>query len=294
MTLLEIQRRVFRAITEPLTPGERMRPCGLDGRSMREEVEAVIKPNDRLTSFQRLEIYNRQYWFRVLGSLAEDFPGLQAVVGERRFEKLCQDYLIAHPSRSHTLRDLGRHLHDWLCDHPGHAGRRHLLALDMARLEWANIESFDAATLPVITQDGLLDFASDASGLRLRLQPSLRLITVSHPVDDIRLAVKDGVTWTPGSSNAVRSTRGRSARHDFSRLKAQPLHIAVHRQQNTIYYKRLDSESLHLLRALGSGRSLLGSISAAFKRSAMPESERAAFVQAGFQHWTSLGWLCAQ
>ncbi len=27
-----------------------------------------IKPNDRLTSFERLEIYNRHYWFRVLSA----------------------------------------------------------------------------------------------------------------------------------------------------------------------------------------------------------------------------------
>ena len=44
---------------------------------------SYIKPNDRLTSFERLEIYNRQYWFRVLGSMVEDFPGLRAVLGER-------------------------------------------------------------------------------------------------------------------------------------------------------------------------------------------------------------------
>ncbi|HRH96742.1 MAG TPA: DNA-binding domain-containing protein [Prosthecobacter sp.] len=292
MKLLEIQQRMFRAITEPLTPGEHMRARGLDGRSMREEAEAIIKPNDRLTSFERLEIYNRQYWFRLLGSLVEDFPGLQAVVGEKRFEKLCQDYLISHPSRSHTLRDLGSQLHDWLLDHPEHSGRHHVLALDMVRLEWANIESFDAATLPVITQDQLLDFASHASGLRLRLQPSLRLIAVQYPVDDIRLAVKDGITWTPGASNAVRSSRGRSTRHNFRGLKTQPLHIAVHRQENTIYYKRIDAESHRLLSALGSGRSLLSAIRLAFKGSTMPKEERATFVQSGFAHWTALGWLC--
>lgn len=292
MKLLEIQQRMFRAITEPLTPGEHMRPRGLDGRSLREEAEAIIKPNDRLTSFQRLEIYNRQYWFRVLGSLVEDFPGLQAIVGERRFEKLCQCYLIDHPSRSHTLRDLGCHLHDWLSDHPEHTGRLHVLALDMVRLEWANIECFDAPTLPPVTQDQLLDFAGNASGLRLRLQPSLRLVSVNHPVDDIRLAVKDGITWTPGASNAVRSSHRRSTRHDYRGLKAEPLHIAVHRQENTIYYKRIDAASHRLLSALGSRRSLLSAIRLAFKGSTIPEEERAAFVQSGFAHWTSLGWLC--
>ena len=47
-----------------------------------------IKPNDRLSSFERLEIYNRVYWFRVLDCLYDDYPGLRAVLGERKFMKL--------------------------------------------------------------------------------------------------------------------------------------------------------------------------------------------------------------
>ncbi len=292
MKLAEIQRRVFRVITEPLTPGERTRSRGHDGRQLRIEAEAIIKPNDRLTSLQRIEIYNRQYWFRLLGSLIEDFPGLRSILGARRFEKISQAYLLAHPSTSYTLRDLGRHLPGWLQDHPENAGRHHTLALDMARLEWANIESFDAPTLPVITQDELLDFASNTTGLRLRLQPSLRLLALSYPVDDIRLAVKNGVTWTPPASNAVRSTRTQSTRQHFRGLKPQPLHLAVHRQDNTVFYKRLDAESFRLLSALNSGRGLLSAIKLAFKESPIPEDQRPAYVQAAFQHWMSLGWLC--
>ena len=49
---------------------------------MRAVASELIKPNDRLTSFERLEIYNRQYWFRILSGFAEDFPGLRAVSGQ--------------------------------------------------------------------------------------------------------------------------------------------------------------------------------------------------------------------
>ena len=57
---------------------ERMRSVAPDGRPMRTVAGEFIKPNDRLTSFERLEIYNRQYWFRLLSSFAEDFPGFRA------------------------------------------------------------------------------------------------------------------------------------------------------------------------------------------------------------------------
>ena len=292
MKLLELQRRVFRAITEPLTPSENMRRRGLDGRSMREEAEAIIKPNDRLTSFERLEIYNRQYWFRVLASLREDFPGLRAIVGERRFEKLCQDYLIDCPSRSYTLRDLGKRLHAWLAAHPAHAGRHLALALDMIALEWAHIEAFDAAQLPSLTADDVLDLANGGADFRLRLQPYLQIIAVQHPVDDIHLAITKGADGSAIASNAVRPHRGKAVKHDLRCIKAQPVYLAVHRQENTIYYKRLDAEAFHLLRALGRGRSLVQAIATAFKGSAMTASERAAYARDAFAHWTTLGWFC--
>ena len=74
---------------------------------MRAVTSQIIKPNDRLTSFERLEIYNRQYWFRLMAGFAEDFPGLHAVLGGRRFDAMAKAYLIDCPSQSFTLRNLG-------------------------------------------------------------------------------------------------------------------------------------------------------------------------------------------
>ena len=54
------------AIFRPLTPGWRMQARLPDGDNASAAVSDFIKPNDRLSSFERLEIYNRQYWFRLL------------------------------------------------------------------------------------------------------------------------------------------------------------------------------------------------------------------------------------
>src|ERR1700739_1541018 len=131
MNLLNIQRRMARAVMTPLTPSARMRATAPDGRSLRKVAAEIIKPNDRLTSFERLEIYNRQYWFRVLSGFAEDFPGLRAVLGERRFDALAKAYLIDCPSRSFTMRNLGSRLEHWLRKYPSWAGTRKNLAIDM-------------------------------------------------------------------------------------------------------------------------------------------------------------------
>ena len=86
MNLLTLQRTMAKAVMHPLTHSEHMSKHASNGEPMAEYAAKFIKPNDRLTSFERLEIYNRQYWWRLMSSLAEDFPGLQAILGNRRFE----------------------------------------------------------------------------------------------------------------------------------------------------------------------------------------------------------------
>ena len=104
----ELQRQMLDTIRTPMRPGQRMQKSG------GEVAERLIAPNSRLTSFERLEIYNRQYWFRVVECIYEDYPGVRAVLGERRFRNLAIAYLANHPSTSFTLRNLGRHLAEFI------------------------------------------------------------------------------------------------------------------------------------------------------------------------------------
>jgi Putative DNA-binding domain len=85
VNLLELQRRMSEDVMRPLTSDFQMQPVATDGRSTRELADSYIKPNELLSSFDRLEIYNRQYWFRVIGAVAEDFPALNSPVGEKIF-----------------------------------------------------------------------------------------------------------------------------------------------------------------------------------------------------------------
>src|ERR1700751_4534398 len=112
--LLELQRHVAAALMHRLTRNETMRTRRRDGVSNASEAARFIKPNDRLSSFERLEIYNRQYWFRLYSSFEEDFPGLKAVIGNAKFETLMRENLRECPSTSFTLRNLGSRLVEWV------------------------------------------------------------------------------------------------------------------------------------------------------------------------------------
>ncbi len=83
--LADLQRAMWRVVSRPLTCDSRMQRRWTDGRPTSAVAGEIAKPNDRLTSFERLEIYNRMYWFRVLDSLFDDCPGLRAVLGDKKF-----------------------------------------------------------------------------------------------------------------------------------------------------------------------------------------------------------------
>src|SRR5947208_9808436 len=187
MDLADIQKVMLGVIQQPLTPSEGMRKRTLDGRPVKKIVEQVIKPNDRLSSFERLEIYNRVYWFRLISSFMEDFPGLRGILGSRAFEKLATAYLYELPSESFTLRNLGSRLESWLRKNPKYTPKTPKLALDMVRLEWADIDVFDQGDLPKLTADDLSRVGEDPV---FHFQPYIRLLDLAYPVDDLLLEIR--------------------------------------------------------------------------------------------------------
>ncbi len=292
MDLGQLQRIVLGVIQQPLTASEGMRKRTRDGKSITKIVEEVIKPNDRLTSFERIEIYNRVYWFRILSSLAEDFPGLRAVIGQEKFDKLLVAYLVDCPSESFTLRNLGARLENWLPDHPEFAPGKQRLALDMVRLEWADIDVFDSAELPKLTEEGLRNLGEDPS---FHLQPYLRLLDLAYPVDELVLKVRGKEEQKSDiASNVVTE---RAAHHASKRLRLpnrKKIHLAVHRQENVIYYKRLEPAAFALLVALGEGKPLSQAIEASVNWSNRSVSHVTGQVHDWFANWSALGWFCNQ
>jgi hypothetical protein len=286
--LLELQRRVAAAIMHPLTKSETMPHRRGDGVSNDTEAAAFIKPNDRLNSFERLEIYNRQYWFRLYTSFEEDFPGLQAIIGRAKFEKLMRDYLTNRPSQSFSLRNLGSQLEGWLLEHPEYLEPRRQLALDMVRLEWAHTEAFDGGEEPLLDAD---DLASIDENSVLRMQPYLRVLELHYPVEDLLIELRSESGSSDSSSNNANVARKTRRVRRVAELEPEKIFLAIHRHQNSVYYKRLEREDYLLLKSLLSGVAIGHAIDFAFEKSAIAEDERGHWLQQIFASWSSLGWF---
>lgn len=287
--LAHLQRQMASAIMAPLTPNDDMRPESPDGRPMSEVAATFIAPNSRLTPFERLEIYNRQYWYRLLDALAEDFPALRSVVGSRAFETLSVAYLTCHPSRSFTLRNLGSQLSRWLETHPQHTGRRHRLALDVARIEWAFVEAFDNPQSTPLTLDQI---ATLDAGSGLGLQPHVQLLALDYAADDLVLALH--TQQRRGTSEAgVKHDDGPQPPAHLPKLRRRPTWVAAHRVDNVVYYRRLEREEYLTLTALRAGKSLGEALETGLSDTRKPATRLPALIRTWFAHWAELGWICA-
>jgi hypothetical protein len=291
--LKALQNLMATAVFRPLTAEDGMKPRWTDGRQTSAVAGSFIKPNDRLTSFERLEIYNRVYWFRVLDCLYEDYPGLRAILGEQKFMRLSTAYLAKYPSTSFTLRNLGRHLAKFLVDEPRWIAPRVKLALDMARFEWAQVVAFDDEAKPAITPDDILD--ARPNKLRLGLQPYLSLLELNYEVDEFFLAVKkvESAVLRSEASNtfeAMPHAVGPTKRIRLPRRKH--IHLAVHRHDNVLYFKRLDPEGFVILQALGEGLTVEDACLRGLSSTKRIGVDWAEEIKSYFDNWASLGWFC--
>ncbi|WP_395735806.1 putative DNA-binding domain-containing protein [Prosthecobacter sp.] len=269
--LRQLQRTMAAALMQPLTHR--------NGMHASTQVD-FITPNDRMSGFERLEIYARQYWFRLLDCLYDDYPALRVLLGERRFHKLCREYLAQHPSTSWTLRNLGSALPAFITDDK---------ARDVACVEWAQTLAFDEALKKPLHMDDLL--GADPSSLHLGIQPCVVLLQIGHAVDHFITAMKKSDADVRGSaSQAMSSAPARENIGKVPRLKKERVHLVVHRHDNQLYFKRLAPESFAMLAALRDGLTLADATELALAGT-NPETDWPAQIRDWFAEFSQLGWF---
>jgi len=282
--LREFQRTFQRGVVRPLDRDFRSQRTWIDGRPTAEFAASFIKPGPQLAPAERLEIYNRVYWFRLLDSFYEDTPLLRAALGERKFDALARAYLEKFPSTSFTLRNLCERLPLFLRREPRWAEPHAALARDLARFEWAQTVAFDGEELPAITPEEIA--AVPPSRLRLALQPYVTLLDLAYPVDHYALAVRDRESLRNAASHVTTHGPSRAKVRPVPRPKPARVRLAVHRVNHRLYYKRLELPAFRILSALQAGQPLARAVLAG-GRGVTPEA-----VQNWFAEWMALGWLC--
>jgi hypothetical protein len=256
---------------------------------MHSVAETFIAPNKQLSAFERLELYNRQYWYRLLDALAVDFPALREVVGPERFEALSIAYLKDHPSRSFSLRNLGSSLVRWMAEHPNQSGRRHRLALDVARIEWAFVEAFDNAEHKPLSIEQIQSLSGESC---LTLQPYVQLLALDHAAIDLVLALHKRERRDPSEAGVRHEELTDASGEKLPRVSHRPIWVVAHRIENSVYYRDLIREEFLTLRAIQQGLTLGEALEAGFVGTRKPLSRWPKMVQHWFADWAEFGWIC--
>ena len=140
--------------------------------------------SDRKT---RIGVYADAYFLRLRDVLREDFPRVAAVVGPAQFDEVVKGYLEAFPSRWPSVRHLGHALSEFL----RHRTETPKCLADLAELEWARIEVFDAPDAECATIEDFISVPADAwPDLRFSAIPAIKTLRAQYPVHQLWSADK--------------------------------------------------------------------------------------------------------
>jgi hypothetical protein len=226
----------------------------------------LFRGSHTLSGAEQLEIYREQFWLRHSRALEEDFPGLAHLMGDV-WEQFLRHYLEEIPCPSFTLRNLGAKVPKFV--RVRHSDRESWI--EMADLEWAYIEAFDAPNTRPLGADGLLGLSEQSwQSAQIELNHSLSLLRLEYPVHDLRRAVRKNETMA---------------------LAPLRTHLVVYRHQDlSVYDKGIDEVAFELLLQLQAGVSLGGACDAlAEDPNALAILERE--LGNWFRTFGELGWI---
>lgn len=236
-----------------------------------EEVEADetaraaqwVKPNDRLSSFQRVMLYRDQYLIRLGDALKLDYPALARYLGPAHFRTLVHRYLQAYPSRSYSLYRLSDHLVDFIegCQEVPQQG----VCKDLARLELAMAQVFHAPLVPPLSVEAF-DAIAGWDRACLVPVPALRMARFTFPVNDYLQSMIENKPLP----NMMRRAQW----------------IAVFRSGYDMFRLDMKRHEFRALSALVEGRTLDDALTLAVSG---PEAADAVQVSAWIKRWCGLG-----
>lgn len=182
-------------------------------------------------------VYRHGYVARLIEIVANDFEAVAAYLGADGFEALAEQYVRLHPSHTQNARYFSAAFPQFLRHAPETASRPEVA--DLATIEHALSDAFDAPDAPVLTLAGLAAHAPEHWG-RLAFTPhaSARLIRLQSNAFDIWQAlvtddVPSAVPTVPGVAES---------------------HILVWRQELQAMARALDTEEAMLWHEAGQGR----------------------------------------
>jgi hypothetical protein len=197
-----------------------------------------------------LEVYRHTVTSTLVNALRLSFPVIVRLVGAEFFEGAAREFIALNAPRSACLNDYGETFAPFLGAFAPAATLPYLS--DVAQLEWAVDQALHAEDAPGLDPQRLAGLRKTApASIVFSLHPSINLLQLTFPADDIWRAVLD-------ADDAA------MARID---LKSGPVHVLIERDRGGVQVRRMESWAWVFTQSLASGASL----QTATERSPVPE-----------------------
>jgi Putative DNA-binding domain len=268
-------------ITRPVDEENRINPISPTKKPMEEEAAYYIVPSPTLRPVQRIQIYNQQYWWRLLNTLQDVFPCVVRLFGYHDFNlKIGIPYLVKYPPRHWSLTFLGDYLPQWVKE--DYREEDKTLVYDSVKVDWAFGRSFLAPQLaPIDTSN----FSSDVgmSALltkKLYLQPNVFLFEMNWDMFQFRTEFlkQEPEYWID---------------NDFPELpKDRKYFFVLYRnRKNDISWKEISEGEYRLLTLFQKGMTIEKACQWLEKQEGPLYDAAMKQLHLWFQEWTIRGWL---
>lgn len=162
-------------------------------------VERVASSPQR-SAQQRMYFYGNAYVLRLKEALSTDYERLHAYLGDALFDSLLQQYIKRYPSHHPSLRYYGQSMLELVKQLKPFSELPEVA--EIARIEQAFGNSFDAADAPCVTINQLSELEPDAwPGLSLRFRDTVQLLPQHHNSFQIWRALAAGEAPPPKVSD---------------------------------------------------------------------------------------------
>ncbi len=199
--------------------------------------EAVVPSIVTGVPWRSLALYRRLIRNNYVQALATTYPMLRRLIGGRYFNLFVRGYMKRYPSPSGDLFTYGWHFPFFLLQLESPR-----LLVELARLEWACHEVYQAADAALPSEEWWEAVASaDPSSVTFRLNPAVRLLRLSLPVQRVWYALQQ-------------ETGGEGI--DDVRLSPEEGGLLVTRGCGKVHVRSLSTEELWLLHAMRDGKTV--------------------------------------
>lgn len=246
--LSAVQTMLWRLITAPEGAAQGARTLRDENIIDDEDLAFLVNPDAKLGATERVDIYADMYFYRLLDCLAEDFPKTKITLGDTRFHNLVTDYLLAHPPSHFSLRELGRAFPEFASQNP--VARECPLLADLAALEWARVDVFDAADTTPLSRQGLFEKSGRAPDeFVVALIPASRLIGVQTGV----LPLWRSLDWAEEGATPDAAQRGADT-------PTRTCTVRIWRKGFSVFHRSTSADEEGCLRILEDGGATLAEL----------------------------------